>query len=67
MLRAGQAEDAEAVDVSRLSIRERAFQRGSPKFGKVDILGQQRRHHGPIKPAWEYPLEDWDRVIADQT
>jgi NAD(P)-dependent dehydrogenase (short-subunit alcohol dehydrogenase family) len=33
-------------------------------FGKLDILVNNAGINGPIKPTWEYPLEDWDRVIA---
>ena len=34
------------------------------QFGKVDILVNNAGINGPIKPTWEYPLEDWDRVVA---
>ncbi len=34
------------------------------QFGKIDILVNNAGINGPIKPTWEYPLEDWDRVVA---
>ena len=34
------------------------------QLGKVDILVNNAGINGPIAPTWEYPLEDWDRVVA---
>jgi 3-oxoacyl-[acyl-carrier protein] reductase len=34
------------------------------RFGRVDILVNNAGINGPIAPAWDYPLEDWDRVVA---
>jgi len=55
--------DCECVDVTDYSSIESAFNRAVSKFGKVDILINNAGINGPIKPTWEYPLEDWDRVI----
>ncbi|MFZ4807670.1 MAG: SDR family NAD(P)-dependent oxidoreductase [Hyphomicrobiaceae bacterium] len=55
---------AEVVDVASYPAVEAAFNRAVATFGKVDILVNNAGINGPIKPAWEYPLEDWDRVIA---
>ncbi len=54
----------EVVDVSRYAEIEAAFKRAVAAFGQVHILVNNAGINGPIKPAWEYPLEDWDRVIA---
>jgi NAD(P)-dependent dehydrogenase (short-subunit alcohol dehydrogenase family) len=55
---------AEAVDVASYAAVERAFAAAVAKFGQVHILVNNAGINGPIKPAWDYPLEDWDRVIA---
>lgn len=55
---------AEAVDVASYPAVERAFDAVVKKLGKVDILINNAGINGPIKPTWEYPLEDWDRVVA---
>src|SRR5690349_5117333 len=34
------------------------------KFGKIDILVNNAGHYGPIVPVEEYPVADFDRVIA---
>ncbi len=55
---------AQAVDVTRYDAVEKAFNDVVAAFGQVDILVNNAGINGPIKPTWEYPLEDWDRVIA---
>ncbi|MGH6816011.1 MAG: SDR family oxidoreductase [Hyphomicrobiaceae bacterium] len=55
---------AQAVDVARYAEVERAFNAAVAAFGQVHILVNNAGINGPIKPAWEYPLEDWDRVVA---
>ena len=55
---------AEAVDVASYPAVERAFQAAVARFGQVHIAVNNAGINGPIKPSWEYPLEDWDRVIA---
>lgn len=55
---------SEVVEVSRYAEVEAAFKRAVAAFGQVHILINNAGINGPIKPAWEYPLEDWDRVIA---
>ena len=32
--------------------------------GHVDILVNNAGVNGPVVPSWDYPLDDWDRVIA---
>ncbi len=55
---------AQAVDVANYVAVERAFNEVVAKLGQVHILVNNAGINGPIKPTWEYPLEDWDRVVA---
>jgi 2-dehydro-3-deoxy-L-rhamnonate dehydrogenase (NAD+) len=55
---------AQAVDVASYASVEKAFNAAVAEFGQVHIVVNNAGINGPIKPAWEYPLEDWDRVIA---
>jgi 3-oxoacyl-[acyl-carrier protein] reductase len=55
---------AEAVDVADYGSVERAFNAAVAKFGQVHIIVNNAGINGPIAPTWEYPLEDWDRVVA---
>ena len=34
------------------------------KFGRIDILVNNAGHYGPVVPVEEYPLAEFDRVIA---
>jgi NAD(P)-dependent dehydrogenase (short-subunit alcohol dehydrogenase family) len=34
------------------------------KFGRVDILVNNAGHYGPVLPVEEYPLEEFDKVLA---
>jgi NAD(P)-dependent dehydrogenase (short-subunit alcohol dehydrogenase family) len=34
------------------------------KFGAIDILVNNAGHYGPVVPVEDYPLEDFDKVIA---
>jgi 3-oxoacyl-[acyl-carrier protein] reductase len=55
---------AEVVDVASYPAIERAFNKALASFGSIDILVNNAGINGPIVPTWDYPLEDWDRVIA---
>jgi len=55
---------AEVVDVSSYAAVEAAFNAAVARFGHVHILVNNAGINGPIAPAWEYRLEDWDRVVA---
>jgi 2-dehydro-3-deoxy-L-rhamnonate dehydrogenase (NAD+) len=55
---------AQAVDVASYAAVERAFDAAVAAFGQIHILVNNAGINGPIKPTWEYPLEDWDRVVA---
>ena len=34
------------------------------KFGRIDILVNNAGHYGPVVPVEEYPLEEFDKVMA---
>ncbi len=55
---------AEVVDVANYQSVEAAFNKAVAAFGQVHILVNNAGINGPILPTWDYPLEDWDRVIA---
>ena len=55
---------ADKVDVSKYADIERAWTAAVKQFGQVHILVNNAGINGPVKPTWEYPLEDWDRVVA---
>jgi 2-dehydro-3-deoxy-L-rhamnonate dehydrogenase (NAD+) len=55
---------AETVDVASYPAVEGAFNKALAAFGKIDILVNNAGINGPIVPTWDYPLADWDRVIA---
>lgn len=55
---------AVTVDVASYPAVEAAFNDAVREFGQVQIVVNNAGINGPIKPSWEYPLEDWDRVIA---
>ena len=53
-----------SVDVADYASVGSAFNAAVAQFGQVHILVNNAGINGPIKPTWEYPLEDWDRVVA---
>jgi len=53
-----------AFDIASYAEVEKGFNAVVAKFGQVHILVNNAGINGPIKPSWEYPLEDWDRVVA---
>lgn len=55
---------AEVVDIASWPSVRQAFEKAVAQFGQIHILVNNAGINGPIKPAWEYPLEDWDRVIG---
>jgi 3-oxoacyl-[acyl-carrier protein] reductase len=52
------------VDIADPASVESAFQSAVQQFGQVHILVNNAGIGGPNAPAWEYPLEDWNRVLA---
>jgi NAD(P)-dependent dehydrogenase (short-subunit alcohol dehydrogenase family) len=49
---------------ARRRARLHAFNAAVARFGQVHILVNNAGINGPIRPTWDYPLEDWDRVVA---
>jgi 3-hydroxybutyrate dehydrogenase len=41
-----------------------AFEQAVASFGRVDILVNNGGHYGPVVPVEEYPMEEFDRVLA---
>jgi 2-dehydro-3-deoxy-L-rhamnonate dehydrogenase (NAD+) len=54
----------DTVDIADLESVERAFASAQEHFGQVHILVNSAGIGGPNAPAWDYPIEDWDRVLA---
>jgi len=53
-----------AGDLSREADCERVFAEAVQHLGRVDILVNNAGHYGPVVPVEEYPLEEFDKVIA---
>jgi NAD(P)-dependent dehydrogenase (short-subunit alcohol dehydrogenase family) len=51
-------------DISRQSDCARLVAAAREEFGRVDILVNNAGHYGPVVPVEEYPLEEFDKVIA---
>ena len=51
-------------DLSREAECAHIFAEAEKKFGRVDILVNNAGHYGPVVPVEEYPLEEFDKVIA---
>ena len=61
----GHAFDAAfSVDVTEPARVEQAVQDTLAQLGVIDILVNNAGIAGPTLSTWEYPLQDWDRVIA---
>ena len=54
----------QAVDVTSLGSIEAAFAETERRFGTVEVLINNAGVNGPVVPAWEYPLDAWERVLA---
>jgi 2-dehydro-3-deoxy-L-rhamnonate dehydrogenase (NAD+) len=52
-----------AVDVTKLAEVERAREETTAAFGRIDILVNNAGIAGPNLRTWEYPPEDWARVM----
>lgn len=53
-----------AVDVTEAASVEQAVQNTLVQLGAIDILVNNAGVSGPTLPTWEYPLQEWDRVIS---
>jgi len=53
-----------AADVSRDTDCGHVFAAAREKFGRIDILVNNAGHYGPVVPVEDYPLAEFDKVIA---
>ena len=54
----------ERMDVSDRDSVEAATRNTLAEMGRIDVLVNNAGVNGPTVPNWEYPIEDWHRVIA---
>ncbi len=52
------------ADLAQESGGRAVFQNAAAAFGRVDILVNNGGHYGPVAPVEDYPLAEFDRVIA---
>ena len=62
--RAGGRSGYATADLSRESDCTQAVEAAREKFGRIDILVNNAGHYGPVVPVEDYPLADFDKVIA---
>jgi 3-hydroxybutyrate dehydrogenase len=53
-----------AADLGQAANCETVVNAARKKFGRVDILINNAGHYGPVVPVEEYPLDEFDKVIA---
>jgi NAD(P)-dependent dehydrogenase (short-subunit alcohol dehydrogenase family) len=53
-----------AGDLAKDSDCRVAFEKAVAAFGRVDLLVNNGGHYGPVVPVEEYPMEEFDRVVA---
>lgn len=51
------------VDVADLASVTRAFDDALAVAGRIDIVINNAGINGPIAPSWEYPVDQWQRVL----
>src|SRR5256886_8641470 len=52
------------ADLSREADCAQAVAAAREKFGRIDILVNNAGHYGPVVPVEDYPLADFDKVLA---
>jgi 3-hydroxybutyrate dehydrogenase len=52
------------ADLSREADCAQVIAAAREKFGRIDILVNNAGHYGPVVPVEEYPLAEFDKVIA---
>src|SRR5256886_11853625 len=52
------------ADLSRDADCTQVVAAARAKFGHIDILGDNAGHYGPVVPVEDYPLADFDKVLA---
>jgi 3-hydroxybutyrate dehydrogenase len=62
--RAGGRASYATADLSRETDCAQAVAAAREKFGRIDILVNNAGHYGPVVPVEEYPLAEFDNVIA---
>src|SRR6202163_1467704 len=62
--RAGGRSGYATADLSRESDCAQAVEAAREKFGRIDILVNNAGHYGPVVPVEDYPLTEFDKVIA---
>jgi len=53
-----------AADLSRETDCTHVMATAREKFGRIDILVNNAGHYGPVVPVEDYPLAEFDKVIA---
>ena len=61
---AGGKADFATADLATETGCEKIVAAARAKFGRIDILVNNAGHYGPVVPVEEYPLAEFDRVIA---
>ena len=51
-------------DLAKEADGRAVFEKAIASFGRVDILVNSGGHYGPVVPVEEYPMEEFDRVLA---
>jgi NAD(P)-dependent dehydrogenase (short-subunit alcohol dehydrogenase family) len=52
------------ADLAQTENCKRVVEAARTGFGRIDILVNNAGHYGPVVPVEEYPLDEFDRVIA---
>lgn len=52
------------VDVADADAVQAAFDAAVATVGRIDMLVNNAGINGPVVASWDYPLDDWHRVIA---
>jgi 3-oxoacyl-[acyl-carrier protein] reductase len=52
------------LDITDYAAVERAAGEVAARFGQIHILVNNAGVNGPVIPTWDYPLEEWHRVLA---
>jgi NAD(P)-dependent dehydrogenase (short-subunit alcohol dehydrogenase family) len=53
-----------SADLEKETDCTRMVEKARREFGRIDILVNNGGHYGPVVPVEEYPLEEFDRVVA---
>lgn len=54
----------QGADLSQVKDCHAVAKSAEERFGRVDILVNNAGHYGPVLPVEEYPLEEFEKVIA---